>query len=154
MKKMIVIIAFISVIFVVVLDSYINQKSDDIGISRADPLRKDFVTQTCSTRNEKNIMDDLVYRQYSFGKYFTSGELVITKESILKISNCPKCIIVYFGNKLLETKEFEDDDIKIELIKDGVYWFSLVNQDNKMVDVTDKAQGTSYIGNDTLLKLK
>lgn len=89
--------------------------------------------------------DGLVYKEYSRGAKFHSGEIVISKETLLNATKEPKAVVVYYNDKLLETIDYNNADIQFNLAKEGMYCFELVDNDNNTMDFTSQIQGTSYL---------
>lgn len=92
--------------------------------------------------------DELVYKEYSLGEKFHSGEIVISKETLLNAVKEPKAIIIYFNDKILETIDYNDADIQVNLSNEGMYCFVIVDKDHASIDITSQIQGTSYPEND------
>lgn len=89
--------------------------------------------------------DDLVYKEYSLGEKFDAGEVLISKELLLSITENPESIVVYFNDKMFETFNYNDNDISVDIEKEGTYSFVIIDTNGETTDITSKIQGTSYL---------
>lgn len=89
--------------------------------------------------------DDLVYKEYSLGEKFDAGEVLISKELLLSITENPESIVVYFNDEMFETFNYNDNDISVDIEKEGTYCFVIIDTNGETTDITSKIQGTSYL---------
>lgn len=89
-------------------------------------------------------IDDLVFREYPFGVKSYACEIMISKETLLNVVKEPKAVVVYFNDELLETINYNNADILIDLADDGIYRFMVVDKDGTSIDITSQIQGTSH----------
>ncbi len=87
----------------------------------------DKVEASTVSDSSSNLTNDLLYREYSMGEHFNAGEVVISKEVLLSLIKEPKEVVVYCNDKIVQTINYNNEDIRYELTSDGVYGFILVN---------------------------
>lgn len=104
----------------------------------------DKVEASTVSDSSSNLTNDLLYREYSMGEHFNAGEIVISKELLLSLIEDPKEVIIYRNDKIAQTINYNNEDIRYELTSDGVYGFLLVNETGEYLDITARVQGTSY----------
>lgn len=118
-----------------------NEEKVEMKENSKEPV--DYNTQETNA-TDITVCDDLVYKEYSLGEKFHSGEITISKETILSATKEPRTVVVYFNDEIYEAIDYNGADIQIDLTNHGMYCFMIVNKDNESVDITSQVQGTSY----------
>lgn len=121
----------------------------------AENIEKNITSQINYNEQEADVLDvsasnNLVYREYSMGEKFHPGEVIISREKLLDTVNEPKTIVIYFNDKIIETIDYNNTDIQVNLDNEGMYCFVVIDEDNISTDVTSHVQGTSYLEDGTV----
>ena len=109
----------------------------------------DKVEASTVSDSSSNLTNDLLYREYSMGEHFNAGEIMISKELLLSLFEEPKQVVIYCNDKIVQTINYNNEDIRYELTSDGIYGFLLVDETGESLDITAHVQGTSYLDGET-----
>lgn len=89
-------------------------------------------------KNQKDHINDLLFRKYNIGYSMPEGNIIIKKDEVLKItSNQEAVIVVFYNDQILETLQFEGEDLSYEIEKGGHYCFFVLNSDKTLTDISD-----------------